>query len=67
MEDFIKNVAGLDLYAIAHMTPDALRATLVEYRMEAIVLRDCTSANLANPNVCTNEACRNSGECIAGV
>ena len=45
MQDFIRNVAELDLYAIAHMTPDALRETLCEYREAAIVITDLASLN----------------------
>lgn len=39
MNELINNIAGLDLYAVAHMSPDALRATLMEYRYEAIALK----------------------------
>jgi hypothetical protein len=35
LQDLARNVAGLDLYAVAHMTPDALRSTLLEYRDQA--------------------------------
>lgn len=47
IQDFIKNVAGLDLYAVAHMSPDALRATLLEYHAEAIELQN-TIVNKSN-------------------
>jgi hypothetical protein len=34
-DDLVRNVAGIDLYALAHMTPDALRETIMEYRSAA--------------------------------
>jgi hypothetical protein len=35
LQDLARNAAGLDLYAVAHMSPDALRQTLLEYREQA--------------------------------
>jgi hypothetical protein len=33
--DLVRNVAGLDDYALAHMTVEGLRATILEYRADA--------------------------------
>lgn len=33
--DLARNVGGLDLYGVAHMSPDGMRATLLEYREQA--------------------------------
>lgn len=35
--DLVRTVAGLDLYALAHMTRDAMQLTLDEYRSQAQV------------------------------
>jgi hypothetical protein len=41
-DDLVNNCAALDLYAVAHMTPDVLRATLLEYRNDATRIKDLT-------------------------